>query len=268
MLTLSPNSKRCSVVKNLVLSAATLAFSTVALASTQPVRESQVVLIRSLRSEIQTRSSNNFDSLLRRWEKLYGTQAVQPLLSLAQNRALADHERYIALMGAAKLGGKATGANMVPLLADQSWMIRNGALRALTAIRASEASSAALRLLRDPALVVRLEAVDVLAQLKPAGSEAALLEALQSRANYHGGRAQWVPQRALAALVKLNRENPTRFPNPELARKLRPLLDHTSDPALQAKTVETLEALTRQSLKPGHPLPARIQAWKLALRSS
>ncbi|OFZ56605.1 MAG: hypothetical protein A2428_05440 [Bdellovibrionales bacterium RIFOXYC1_FULL_54_43] len=210
-----------------------------------------------LQKEIRNRPSNNFDSLLKKWESTYSTAAVQPLLSIAADRKLSDPDRYIAVMGAAKLGGTATAVPIIPLLKDPSWMIRNAALRALTALRDPVTAPAILPLLRDPALVVRVEAVTAVETLRPLGATEALLETLQNRANYHGGKAQWVPQHALQALVKLRAKN--------VAPKLAPLLNYDSDSKFQHLTINALETLTGENRAPGRPLAEKVREWKRVL---
>jgi hypothetical protein len=74
--------------------------------------------------------------------------------------------------------------------------------------------------------------------------------------NYHAGKAQWVPGKALAALVKLKASS--------AAPRLKPLLRHKADPKLQRETVEALTALTGRKLKPQAPLAAQVEAWRAA----
>jgi hypothetical protein len=52
--------------------------------------------------------------------------------------------------------------------------------------------------------VVRLEAVQTVRALKPEGAALALLQTIEDPANYHGGKAQWVPPLALIALGELS----------------------------------------------------------------
>ena len=108
-------------------------------------------------------------------------------------------------------------------------------------------------------MIVRSEAVDTIALLRPAGAVAALLAALEQPDNYHHGKAQWVPGKALTALVQLQAK--------DSALRLRPLLSHNQDPELQEKTVTALEHLTGKKLKSGAPLLARVEEWKTALSS-
>jgi HEAT repeat protein len=252
--------RRLGVPPWLTATALSLAIQSLALGA--PARgagaSDPALISTSLESDIHLRKGGGFDALLARWEKQYGASAVAPLLKLAQDRALDDTDRYVALMGAAKLGGVPGAPLLVPFLKDRSWMIRSASLRALAALGNPATADATLPLLRDAALVVRVEAVEAVAKLRPAGAAEALVAALTRGENYHGGKAQWVPDHALRALVALGAR--------ETAPRLRPLLDHTGDPELLARTVETLDALA------GHAAPDskvalkdRVRDWKLAL---
>jgi hypothetical protein len=280
MLTWWPNLKKCSTVEislitftlGLVLTSTqarasfagrgplgTVADSANATLSDHPSEPpSQVIL----RREITGRASTSFEPLLQSWQYRYGSLAVAPLLQLASangaGKGLEDTDRYIALMGAAKLGGSGAAPLLTRFLKDSSWMIRSGALRALTALGNPATASAVLPLLHDPALVVRLEAVEAVRKLQPTGAAEALCAALEQSANYHGGKAQWVPQKALEALATLRA--PSKF-----AAQLKPLLDHENDPELQKQTITTLESLTGRVLKKNGSLTERIQEWKTAL---
>ncbi|MCM2279613.1 MAG: HEAT repeat domain-containing protein [Oligoflexia bacterium] len=248
-----PSSKRCSTA-----SAAALLFL-----SCTPLWAAPAPAESVLEKDIRTRQKGSaFEPLLKRWGTLYGADAVHPLVRMASNRALPDHERYIALMGAAKLGGPATAPLLEKFFKDPSWMLRSATLRAYTAFGLAGATrlkaETVLPLLKDPALVVRMEAVEAVARLRPAGAVEALLSALERRENYHAGRAQWVPQRILQALRQLKATN--------AASRLLPLLDHKQDPSLQEQTLATLEAITGTRRGLGLPLPERIREWKVALR--
>jgi HEAT repeat protein len=210
-----------------------------------------------LRGDLATRKTASFNQLFTRWETRHGSQAVAPLVKIARDRKLQDPDRYVALMGAAKLGGRELAPVLATFLKDKSWMIRSGALRALSALGHPDTAPSVLPLLRDPALVVRSEAVDAVEKLRPAGAVEALMSAIEHGANYHAGKAQWVPQKALSALVTLKAKG--------IEGRLRPLLKHELDPALQLRTVETLEKLTGRSLKSGAPLRERVREWESAL---
>lgn len=213
-----------------------------------------------IRRELSSRKGASFDALLDGWHKRYGAKAVSSLTKLASDKSLPDASRYIALMGIARLGGAPAAKVLTPYLSDPNWMVRYGTLRALRALGNAESATAVIPLLKDPALVVRSEAVEAIEALKPKGAVSALIAAIESRDNYHQGKAQWVPQKALRALVSLNAKG--------IAFRLAPLLDRTQDPALQSETVNTLEALTGRKYKQGASLEVRVREWKTALTAN
>jgi HEAT repeat protein len=260
MLTWSLNSKKCLKVSG-GLGAALLICASAAFAAVQP-RKIPVTtpLATSLRSDLASRTGTSFDGLLQRWERQYGARAVDPLLGIAGDPQLADADRYVALMGAARLGGYASAPLFVAYLKDSSWMIRSASLRILTALENPQTAQAVLPLLKDPALVVRLEAVTAVQKLRPVGVVSGLVDCLGDEANYHGGKALWVPLKSLEALAALRAS--------EAMPKLKPLLEHITDPDLLAKTVDTLDSLAGQPPESEIALQDRVTRWKVALGST
>ena len=112
-----------------------------------------------------------------------------------------------------------------------------------------------LPLLEDPSLLVRLKAVPAIEQLKPVGFQEALAKAVSDTRNFRGGKAQWVPYRALTAL-----EN-TSAPKSVLPL-MAPALSQNSDLKFQTQLIQTLEKLSGSSLKAGQPLAEKVTAWK------
>lgn len=199
-------------------------------------------LTQKIKSEISSHRLKNtsFEILTRSLEKTYGTQAFQPLIRIALDRKNPDPDRYIALMSAAKLGGTGATPSLLPFLHDSSWMLRGGALRALSVVGNAETGQALIPLLRDPALVVRVEAVDAIRILKPKGAADALVATLTDSSNYHAGKAQWVPQKALLALTVLRAS--------EAVPKIKPILDdrrQSQDPEFKRQLQQTVTLLSQ-----------------------
>ncbi|MEK6578431.1 MAG: HEAT repeat domain-containing protein [Bdellovibrionota bacterium] len=248
--------KRCLTARSsfgaVVVCAATFAFISIASASVPKN------LSKRLQGEVKNRNHLAFSALLQHWEQDYGIGSVAPLLEIAKKKSNEDADRYIALMGAAKIGGTPIAPAIVPFLKDPSWMIRSGALQALARINNPKTASEILPLFKDKALVVRLQAVDISHILKPVGIEKALVAAALDPINYHQGKSQWVPQHALTALVALHAKNS--------AKDLAPLLDKKSDPGLQRKTLETLRALRGASgIRKDLRLQEECAEWKKIL---
>ncbi len=214
----------------------------------------------ALVADINADHSPLFLNLFAKWEKSYGTSSVHPLIAIARDKRNSDRARYIATMGAAKLGGPATAPFLTPLLRDRVWLIRSAALRALSALKNPKTAAAVLPLMKDPALVVRLEAVEAVRELKPVGASRALITALQSQENYRYGKSQWVPVKSLQALAEL--AELAGHDDPNVVSELKPLLDHRKDPELQKQAMLTLEALTGHKTNPALPLDQQIAEWK------
>ncbi len=225
-------------------------------------------MVQALQWEIRNRKSQSFDELIQEWQEKYQASVFHPLVQIASDRKNEDADRYVALMTAAKLGGSASIPMLVNLLKDRSWMMKAGALQALAIVRHPSVQETALNpngfsseiilpLLHDPALVVRAEAVQAIKVLKPKGAVAALIEALNAEENYHGGKAQWVPQKVLSAIVELKAK--------ETAPQLLSLLEHPRhqrDSEFLSMTVRTLELLTGRKSKTRATLADQIKDWK------
>lgn len=255
MKILSQNLKKCSVV----LAAKVFIFYFFLFFPEKPANclSEHPALLQTLKTDIRGRTSNVFQNILKKWEILYGTQAVPPLFEIASDKSNNDADRYIAIMGAAKLGGAGSAPGLISLLKDSSWMIRSAALRALSFqqnLLSNKDSSAILPLLKDSALVVRLEAIDAAEKLRPEGTVEALVQTLSNLDNYHFGKAIWVPQRTLSALSKLHVKS--------VAPHLVTLLEHKNDRELQLKTMDTLASLT--GMRPNSSLSheEKIKFWK------
>ncbi len=231
-----------------------------------------------IKNELLNRGpSSSFENLIVLWERTYGTDAVPSLIGLASDKKLSDTDRFIAFMSAIKIGGKAAAPLVTPFLKDTSWMIRSAALRALRTIADPEKdqniAQLVLPLLQDPALVVRSEAIDTVLKLKPSGSEDALVQAIYHPSNYRPARcklelkgkrpckADWIPARALEALVELKARS--------AVPRLKLLLSYDRDPALKAHAIKTLEQLTgrtlQSQLRVGASLNERAKAWEKVL---
>jgi HEAT repeat protein len=244
------SSKKCLTAKAVAI---LIALSGSAFAANSRIAPSQTALVQ----DINANKDADFESVLEHWTTQYGTLAAQPLLSIAKDRRNSDRQRYIAIMGAAKLGGPAVAEKLVPLLKDKIWLIRSATLKALAALKDPATAKAVLPLLKDPALVVRVEAIETVKILKPEGSAQALVSVLQSQENYRFGKAQWAPQRALSALVVLHDFSVVPY--------LRPLLDHQKDPELQRQTIFALQTLTGIDKDSKLALSTQVETWKKIL---
>lgn len=258
-------SKRCSKDKPGLILTALVAFAISPFAHAIPTPSKEVSL-KNLRSDLALfakKKGSNFQSLIDRWEGQYGSKATPALLQLAKDAKAKDTERFIALMAVTKISGAKEGPQITPFLRDKNWMVRSAALKSVEILNYQPASADALKLLKDPALVIRAQAAAAVETLNPPGAVPALLEAIYDGKNYRPGdykkgKADWVPQRALASLRRLKPKN--------VSHQLLPLLNESRDRKLRAHALFTIETLEGKKLKKGSPFKARALAWNQALK--
>jgi HEAT repeat protein len=209
--------------------------------------------------------SNSFQELLTRWEVRYGTDAYAALGTIARDRKHEDSERYIAVMGMAKIGGVPSAPQLTPFLKDPSWMVRNAGLQAISALKNPDTTPAVLPLLKDPALVIRVQAVDAIAKLKPEGYRQACIDAVKDSGNYYRGKAQWVPQKALTIL----RTNAPQDLNTRknISLQLTSIARKPQDKAMQPLLLLTLERVSGLQLNRQKPLTQALAQLESQLKN-
>lgn len=190
--------------------------------------------LASPRDEIRAHVSGDFDALIRKWSVAPArSRTLAELKKISLDPLATERSRYIALMGAAslaKLEGRPEAIRPVlqRLKKDPSWVMRSASLEASAqALGAAGADALAVELLQDPALVVRSRAVDLISS--PASAPALARAALDPR-NHPGGRALWVPQKAIRALVRLDARQEIQM----LAR----VLGQKNDPSLRRELAQ------------------------------
>lgn len=202
-------------------------------------------------------SRPTFESRISEWKSRYGAAAPLRLLELARDKAKPEAQRYFAVLAATRLGGHGVTSFLPALLKDRSWLIRSAALQSVLALQARHLGPEVLNLLKDPALVIRSAAVEAVQRLRPTGASRALASAAVDPKNFHRGKPQWVPQKALRALQDLSDKSS--------APVLRSLLTEKQDPELLALALETLDRLHQHTPSPGQTLRERLAEWKKKL---
>lgn len=259
-MTYSLNLKKCLTCSlGLILLSTTLSFGSTPSGSKEKEETAHSPLLTKIQKDLRSHQKRSFRALLTSWEKKYGTQAINPLMSIASESTQPDRDRYIALMGATKIGGKALAPRVARFLEDRSWLMRSASLKALRVLKDRRYGKKTLTLLKDPSLIVRNEAVKTIGKLRPRGSVRALIRTLHDPKNYHKGKAQWVPQRALKTLVYLR-------PKPKAAYYLRPLLYKKKDAQFLKQVVMTIEKISSIQSPKDLKFQDRVNFWKKSLQ--
>jgi hypothetical protein len=167
----------------------------------------------SIQQDLIRQSGRDFGPLVAAWKRRPNPkQTLKELFSIAQDRKSPDHVRYIALQGFAQLAqGTDDSVDLLSLRQlseDPSWMVRTGTLKALEIVNPKEATPVALILLKDPALVVRMEALRSIETLKLTGKdiENSLLDAAEDPRNWRANQPLHIPERAALLVLQLRRQ--------------------------------------------------------------
>lgn len=258
-----PTLKKCLILSLVLAFTLSSPSSFAAIPASNPKVSMESILrgdLASFRKEKRT----DFQELIQKWERVYGAAPAPHLLKIARDPAANDSERYVAILAHTKIQGPKNAEELVKLLDDSNWMVRSAALKSIEILGYSPASVKVLaKLDRDPALVIRMQAIETLMKLRPEGLADALLHAAMNArnyrpANYRTGRADWVPQKALEAIRELKPKG--------YAQKILPLLNESKDGRIRAHALHTIEVLENRSLKKNRPFMERAVAWNQALR--
>lgn len=190
------------------------------------------------------------------WSSLHarhGAKAIEGLIAIANNEQERDELRWASLFGIARMTGKQGLKVIGKFTTNRSWLMRDASLKVFAALDAKEMAPQIETALKDPALVVRTTAVDVIGHLKLHASAPKLIEALFDPLNYRREKPLWIHNHILATLREL------RYT--EASQKLVELLEAKKDHDLRGQIVATLESLTGKNFS-GKSLDEQVYLWK------
>jgi hypothetical protein len=202
--------------------------------------------------EMNTLLSQPIEARLKlfRGAKLEGEKFLR---ATAFNDKAALQSRWRALTTLGRLDAARFASDLERALTGKEWFMRNAGLIALQTANRDFAVKWSMRLVTDPALVVRTQAVRNLIQLDGRESEALLWREIFSARNFRGRQSLWVRAHMAEALA--------RFGSPGHARAFRRLLLE-SDERLHKWAVMGLEKTTGFKMtESGEPVEVRRQKW-------
>ena len=150
------------------------------------------------------------------WFQALGEKGKQMLSMAAFDTNSGLQLRWRALTTMGRMGADHFRKEFERALTSRDWYMRNAALIALQNGEREFALKWSTRLLDDPALVVRTQAVRNLIQLDGREAEGKLWSQVFSRSNFRGGESLWVRAHLAEALA--------RFTSPGQAKKFERLL--------------------------------------------
>lgn len=142
-------------------------------------------------------SEVRLDALLKQPDPIYDT-----LLQVAQKSENPMSLRWRAITSAALLRREAAAPDLMKLGESSDWFVRNASLVGLSEVAKPQAVTLARRLVKDPALVVRSAAVDVIAKNAAASERDLLWDEFHADYNKRGRQSLWIRGQILHVLAK------------------------------------------------------------------
>lgn len=175
------------------------------------------------------------------------------LIRVAGDKNAGVQARWRALTTMGRLDPQRFQKYIDQALKSRDWFLRQAALIALQTDQRDRAVEWSMRLLRDPALMVRTQAVSNLILFDAREAEPLLWHEIWDRRNFHGKESLWIRAHLAEAVA--------HFAGPGRARAFKKLL-LDPDARLYKWAIEGLEASTGMRLTgPGEPLEVRRQKW-------
>lgn len=183
-----------------------------------------------------------------------GPSGYRNLVEIMFNAKMPHDTRWRAVTAAGRIGGEMSEPELTRALQSSDWFMRNAGLVAMTNVNRGEAIAWARRLMSDKALIVRVAAVDTLADLNDQRSLPLLWEKLYSKENYKGKQSLFIRRRIVETLAKLEQPgNEKRF--------IEILGD--KDEALHAPAIAALEKMTKIRFgTEKEPMKAKRAQWQ------
>lgn len=183
----------------------------------------------------------------------YGAKGGAFLIQTAFDSKEALQTRWRAITTMGRLDARAFQEPIDRALRSPEWFLRNAALIALLNDERERAIGWSIRLLEDPALVVRTQAVRNVIALKASSAEPILWKLIYDRQNFKGRQSLWIRAHLAEALAK--------FAGRGRAKNFERLL-HDEDPRVYKWAVEGLETSTGLRLSDQHEnTEMRRQKW-------
>ncbi len=213
---------------------------------------SSICVWATSQDNMQTLLNKPVQERVREFKNL-GTLGYEFLRKTSHNRELGMNLRWRAITTMGRLNPKAFRSDIESALKNADWYLRNAGLIAIRNDDRQQAVLWSTRLLSDPALIVRTQAVRNLIDLDAHEIEPLLWKMLFDKRNFRGDQSLWIRAHLAEAVAK--------FAGPGRAQQFRRLLEDR-DERLHKWAIKGVEKVTGLSL--GHvseALEVRRQKW-------
>lgn len=223
-----------------------LTLPSLAFAALGPRSKPGVELVTEL---LKLPSEVRFEAIAKQPDRVYDT-----LLDVARANEQSMNIRWKAVTSAALLRREKAVPDLIKLSESKDWYIRNASLVGMAEVAPRQSVKLAHRLLKDPALVVRSAAVDVLSKNVKDADRDALWTEMASDYNRRGGQSLWIRGQILEVLAANAQKS-------EL-RRFSDLLSE-NDESVQKASMKGLEKITGLQVARNAASHSRaVQLWK------
>lgn len=160
-------------------------------------------------------------------------ETAKQLTELAVDQHLDLNIRWKALMALGRMNPSLNSSFIEPLLKQKEWFVKNGLLVALDEHQHPQRISLAKKLIRDPSLIVRSAAVDIL--INNEKERDILWDVFYDSQNIKKGRSLWIRSKVLKYLS----QNPRPYEKTLLEK-----IKLESDPELKKIASKALDQIT------------------------
>lgn len=183
-----------------------------------------------------------------------GPKAYKELMTVAFDSNYGMKVQWRALTAMAMLGKSNAIPEMEKALQHKDWYLRNAGLVVMNEIKPSKAREWAKKLVSDPSLIVRTEAVSVLRKNRDLGARNLLWEKLYDKQNFRGTQSLWVRRHIVETLSEMKAKGDEM--------KFLKVLDD-KDKSLHPAALSALEYLTQKHLgEPHDSVNQKAKLWK------
>lgn len=157
------------------------------------VKPSQTLVLELLKLPSEVR----IDAITRQPDPVYDT-----LLEVARTKDHPMNIRWRAVTSAALIKREKAVPDLLALSESSEWYLRNASLVSLSEVAPKESVTLARRLVKDPALVVRSAAVDVIGKHASESERDLLWDEFQADYNRRGAQSLWIRGQILKTLAQ------------------------------------------------------------------
>lgn len=223
-----------------------LALPSLAFAALGPRSKPGAELVTEL---LKLPSEVRFAAIAKQPDRVYET-----LLDVAQTKTQTMNIRWKAVTAAALLRREKAVPDLMKLSDSKDWYIRNASLVGMAEVAPRQSMKLAHKLLKDPALVVRSAAVDVLSKNMKDADRGVLWKELDSGYNRRSGQSLWIRGQILEALALDAHKSEFKRFSEMLSEK---------DEAVQKASMKGLEKITGLQVARNAPSHSRaVQLWQ------